>query len=596
MKKAVLTAITLENFKAFGKPARVPLAPITLLFGENSAGKSTILQALYLLKQTRELGSPNVPLLLRAENGYVDMGSFRETIHSHDIDRGHIRLRLDMERLEPEEIPQDGLDQIPDTQEQSIGLDFRFGLNAETDRILVESIALFESNEREPIAQFTAVETLAQAKPAQGTFHYKGTLQCSGLAKEGRHWERHYAWLKENQDWLREFFRQRFDAEHRQVSRALMRHAKHLEEKGELERSDDGGVIIPHTINVGENDAAVDMLCAFAYQNARDFLSRDFSYADFVDEYGQMLRHHAVQPTSYIPRAFDLHGAESFATPAAMFDDFAETIREHPEYRMGPLYFRARLRGVPLSALVLGGWALLIPLPSPVDRLLKSGQALEKVIDAFIPFSPARVRLQRVYTVAGHSPDVVTWSGQNMVNYLFHRRDFLDEVNNWLGKLGVDYEVHIRDLAAEPTPLVELRLRDTRARTKYDVNAVDVGYGVGQMLPFLVQALSGDGSLISVEQPELHIHPRLQSELGSLFAEGISKGNRFIIETHSEHLILRLQKLIRTGKLKPDDVSVLYVARGPEGSTVEQLRLDEEGCFIDEWPGGFFPERLKELL
>ena len=70
---------------------------------------------------------------------------------------------------------------------------------------------------------------------------------------------------------------------------------------------------------------------------------------------------------------------------------------------------------------------------------------------------------------------------------------------------------------------------------------------------------------------------------------------QFIIETHSEHLILRLQRLVYEKQIKPEDVSVIYVSRGPEGAKAERLNLDEEGDFIDEWPNGFFLERLREL-
>ena len=68
-----------------------------------------------------------------------------------------------------------------------------------------------------------------------------------------------------------------------------------------------------------------------------------------------------------------------------------------------------------------------------------------------------------------------------------------------------------------------------------------------------------------------------------------------LIETHSEHLVLRIQKLVREDKLRPEDVAVLFVSRGAEGSTIKRLALDEDGDFVDEWPGGFFPERLREL-
>ena len=103
--------------------------------------------------------------------------------------------------------------------------------------------------------------------------------------------------------------------------------------------------------------------------------------------------------------------------------------------------------------------------------------------------------------------------------------------------------------------------------------------------------------IISIEQPEVHVHPKLQADIGDLLAAAIKKSNpnQFIVETHSEHLILRLQRLVRKQQIKPEDVSVIYVSRGPEGAKAERLHLDEDGDFIDEWPNGFFAERLNEL-
>ena len=105
------------------------------------------------------------------------------------------------------------------------------------------------------------------------------------------------------------------------------------------------------------------------------------------------------------------------------------------------------------------------------------------------------------------------------------------------------------------------------------------------------------------------IHPRLQAEMGSFFAEmaGRAKavsyggeeeryGNQFIIETHSENLILRLQKLIRMGKLKKEDVAVIYCDKTPDGTVAMELRLNDKGEFIDPWPHGFFEESFDELF
>ncbi|MFP4106799.1 MAG: AAA family ATPase, partial [Phycisphaerae bacterium] len=79
----MLTGLTLENFKAFGQPTKIDLAPITLIFGENSAGKTSILQSLNLLKQTAESRELGALLLPRTENGLVDLGGFQDLIFDH---------------------------------------------------------------------------------------------------------------------------------------------------------------------------------------------------------------------------------------------------------------------------------------------------------------------------------------------------------------------------------------------------------------------------------------------------------------------------------------------------------------------------------
>ena len=102
-----------------------------------------------------------------------------------------------------------------------------------------------------------------------------------------------------------------------------------------------------------------------------------------------------------------------------------------------------------------------------------------------------------------------------------------------------------------------------------------------------------DGSLICVEQPEIHLHPKLQAELADYFIE-TRKQNQWVIETHSESLMLRIQKRMREGKITPSDISILYVLPDEVGSNILKIDLDENGNFIDEWPNGFFEERLNE--
>ena len=140
----------------------------------------------------------------------------------------------------------------------------------------------------------------------------------------------------------------------------------------------------------------------------------------------------------------------------------------------------------------------------------------------------------------------------------------------------------------------ELVLMDMRSRTS--VTHRDVGIGISQVLPVLVMAYASKGKLLAMEQPEIHLHPALQAELGDVFIESAlgERRNTFILETHSEHLILRLLRRMREGKLSAEDISVLYVQPAGVGSQVLQIRVDEDGDFVDRWPGGFFEESFQE--
>jgi len=143
-----------------------------------------------------------------------------------------------------------------------------------------------------------------------------------------------------------------------------------------------------------------------------------------------------------------------------------------------------------------------------------------------------------------------------------------------------------------------MALEDVRHDPPVLVSPRGVGYGVGQVLPIVVQALVSEGGLMLVEQPEVHLHPRLQSAVGDLLIDTVTAGRaQLLVETHSEHLVLRLLRRVREGALDPADLSILYVDLDDAGAAfVRRLEVDAEGDLIDGWPGGFFDERLAEVL
>lgn len=151
------------------------------------------------------------------------------------------------------------------------------------------------------------------------------------------------------------------------------------------------------------------------------------------------------------------------------------------------------------------------------------------------------------------------------------------------------------------------KIRFTVAPGRHAVCPSNMGVGFSQMMPLVASAFGSENQLIAIEQPELHVHPALQTELADLFIQSAKeRGNRFLIETHSEHLILRLLRRVRettegeleAGRhpLRPSDLCVLYVQPGDQGSEVIELPVTADGDFRVPWPGGFFAERITEIF
>jgi energy-coupling factor transporter ATP-binding protein EcfA2 len=110
-------------------------------------------------------------------------------------------------------------------------------------------------------------------------------------------------------------------------------------------------------------------------------------------------------------------------------------------------------------------------------------------------------------------------------------------------------------------------------------NLIDVGYGISQALPVVVQmALASPREFLLIQQPEVHLHPRAQASLGSLFADLVHKGRkRVVVETHSDYIIDRLRQEVAGGRLSPDAIRILFLERADLETTIHSLSLDSSG-------------------
>lgn len=215
---------------------------------------------------------------------------------------------------------------------------------------------------------------------------------------------------------------------------------------------------------------------------------------------------------------------------------------------------------------------------------------------------PMRQRAERATVVGQVAEDYVGPAGEHMTAILGARRELLRPVNAWCDRLGLGYQVRLLDPVnpdiVEAGDFTVLALEDVRHDPPVLVSPHAVGYGIGQVLPIVVQTLLAAGDLMVIEQPEVHLHPRLQSALADLFADTVLSGRaQLLVETHSEHMLLRLLRRVREGRLDPDDLAVLYVDLDGEGAAyVRRLEVDREGDLIDGWPGSFFDERLEDVV
>ena len=545
-------SIEIDNFKSFGSKTKVELAPITLILGQNSAGKSSLLHALTLLKQTREGRDVGAPLLPRAEDGIIDLGSFHELLFDHDTKRA-LRIGLQLVPDKGDASSRYYMESFGFDTPASLGLAVSFiRKNAESE-VALQDLEIVSTQPDARIAQFTARPLSKQERRAAlapvwtggGLRRLRGRANVTGAFCSD---------VTDSKDiWL------------------PMYRAWH-ERRGRVRAQLESDVNFQHDSLFGKDEQGIpDMFPPEqAYRDAIDFYSKDFGFTDFVDRMSAWCRSTVVGVDGFIPHR--LRGP------------WERSLPEVASASIGPSRPAGRGR-LSLPLLDVGGLAT------------RAGRITDDMLEKLFPMGPWRRPPQRWYIFTGTSPLDVGYRGDLLPDLLYRHPELVNQANKWLSRLDIGYKLIVTPIGKGDSDLFEVRLADATRANNINVALPDVGFGVSQILPFIVQSLAAKERIISIEQPEVHIHPRLQADLGELIAAAIRApySHQYLIETHSEHLVLRIQKLVREGKLRPEDVAVIFVSRGAEGSTIKRLVLDGDGDFVDEWPGGFFPERLREL-
>ncbi|MCA6575255.1 MAG: DUF3696 domain-containing protein [Pseudanabaena sp. M57BS1SP1A06MG] len=214
---------------------------------------------------------------------------------------------------------------------------------------------------------------------------------------------------------------------------------------------------------------------------------------------------------------------------------------------------------------------------------------------------PFRILPERYFYLTGQTQFKDTGvKGKNAYSMLgiskFREGDKLhQDVEKWYKENFDGWALEVDNTSKKP--LIQIML----SKDDISINLVDVGQGMNQALPLVVRAnvTNRPESIIVLEQPELHLHPAAHGDLAELFAKSAKQNDQtFIIETHSENILLRLRKLIVENDFgfTPDDLIIYWIEDAEtRGKELREITVDENGV-LNDWPEGVFNESLKEIL
>lgn len=249
------------------------------------------------------------------------------------------------------------------------------------------------------------------------------------------------------------------------------------------------------------------------------------------------------------------------------------------------------------------------------DFLASFALETERVLDALYYLGPLRSPAKRVYQWSGDTPPDVGAQGESSIaallaateqgrelnrGYRKHRQRFDTFIANWLVDLGIIQQFRVKPVAKGRK---EYEVLVKTSADSPEVKLTDVGFGVSQVLPALVQSFyCPAGSTLWMEQPEIHLHPMAQSNLADAmisavqsYENGQPRGIQLIIETHSEHFLTRLQRRVAERAIRPEDIAVYFAKNKKNGAELEELKLDNSGEILN-WPENFFGDEMGDIV
>lgn len=234
--------------------------------------------------------------------------------------------------------------------------------------------------------------------------------------------------------------------------------------------------------------------------------------------------------------------------------------------------------------------------------------AYESMIDSIYYLGPLRDYPKREYSWSGSSPSDVGKRGEKTIEallsatarnekrqlgYKTRYKPFEEIIAYWLKELGLIHSFKVEEIGSGANLYRAVVKRDSKSP---EALLTDVGFGVSQILPVLILLYYvPEGSTVIMEQPEIHLHPSVQSGLADvIISASNSRKLQVIVESHSEHLLRRLQRRIAENEFDSDNVKLYFCESDKGMSSINSLKLNEYGE-IENWPDNFFGDEINEI-
>ncbi|GAA6191857.1 AAA family ATPase [Phaeobacter sp. NW0010-22] len=557
-----LSRIEIENFKGIAAKQVIDLAPITLLFGANSAGKSTILQALHYLREVLSRANPDPDQTLAG--GLIDLGGFANLIHAHDLNRTMtIKIVIDgVDGFGADHLPLNAGGSLTAPEFEQLPIRYLLGENTDLkDYAVVQSVGVSVS------VAWSELNAQPYVSAITVQLDNKDVATISSPPQSGRA-------ILSDINFEHDLFHRIVDQiEPDDPDEGLSKHPL-ADEVAELSRE------------MADSDAVPESSYRVSIKTVRGALP------DLNSTLTSDLRDPDVSKVEFERASPRVRGLENLLDelvvgPMRVARDYLnETTYIGPLREIPPRGFQPKLSPDEARwAQGLAAWDLLYS-----DR---KGDLLKRVNF----WLSGKDRLGTNYEILRtERRDIPTTSRMHQLFARGITEDDLSELQEAYTDLHPTNEIVLRDFAQNIT-----------------VSPVDVGVGISQMIPVVVACLKKNPGVVMVEQPELHIHPAIQVGLGDLFLSAtsadlnsMSDGKTLLIETHSEHIMLRLLRRVRetsNNQLPPGamsaqakDIAVIYVENKDQTVEFKRMNVDSDGDFSDRWPRGFFRERAKELF